>query len=293
MHAYDLARLANCFAHAAPAHLRAEVVPIVATGHSYWLASRFRHEDWSGRLAAHRTGIARPGSSLRARLWYEILPVMQEVLLSEPLVRCLAYHGRSLEERGLDDAFSPLAHSVLNAHVEARHRCLHLIVYGPGIPSEMAAQLNLLRQRLEAFSDALLSRMDAPHHLDVYRFGPRQRPALGWRPEQFLGGAEAMRASSAMLALWMECNLRPLLDLRVVGRRYNRQIAECVLQMLSPSCFDSSGIPISARLAGIRFGCMDRAPESDGPAGSSPLDWIEPRPASQAFRSSSATRRWS
>ncbi|RMF40990.1 MAG: hypothetical protein D6753_10520 [Planctomycetota bacterium] len=292
MHAYDLVRLANCFAHGAPAHLRSGVVPHSASVHSYWLSSRFRHEDWSARLAAHRTAISRPGSSLRARLWHEILPVIQEVLLSEPLVRCLAYHGRSLEERGLDAEFSPLVHSVMNAHVEARHRCLHLIVFGAGIPSEMAAHLNLLRQRLEVFSDALLSRMDAPHHVDVYRFGPRQGPVLGWRPEQAIRCAEGMRSSSAMLVLWAEAQIAPLLDGRIVGRRYNRQIAESVLQMLSPACFDSVGIPISARFAGIRFRGPDRAPGFEGSTDSSPLDLIQPRPSSQTSHAA-ASRRWS
>src|SRR5690606_30154203 len=118
--------------------------------------------------------LSRPGASRRARHWHEAVPVIQEILLSEPLTRVVAYHAAVLEQQGIEHDFSPLAHSALAAHIEARNRCLHLIVFGPGLSVEDAVTLNRLRRTLESYTDELLSCMSTVENHGLYCFEPRQ-----------------------------------------------------------------------------------------------------------------------
>ncbi|GIW96745.1 MAG: hypothetical protein KatS3mg111_0078 [Pirellulaceae bacterium] len=292
MHAFELVHLANTFAHLSASQLRLGYIPNAEAAHQLWLACRFRHEEWSSRLAEHRSAITRPGSTARLRRWHSILPIIQEVLLSEPLTRCLAYHFRVAEERGIDREFSPLMHSLLNAHVEARHRCLHLLVFGAGIPSDMTSQLNALRQHLERFCDALLDLMVEPHGVDIYRFGAKRKATVGWRAEQKMHHPAWQRFAANWRHLWLERVLRPMVDPRLGTKRFHAQIAESVLAAIPPLAFDSRGMPLGLREANFFAVPHDNAPPLDAAGNSSPLDLLAKRDVADAPPAATG-KRWS
>ncbi len=248
MHAIDLATLASTIVGCAPSLLAISKPMRPHAFEQFWLTCRFRHENWTDKLAAHRHAIQNQGVSHRNRSWHEIVPVIQEVLLSEPLLRCVAYLARLLEERAVDHEFSCLARNALAIQIEARHRCLHLIVFGQGLSVETAVKLNRLRRTLESYSDELLSMLPPVQAMDDYCFDSpsvRQSQAvLGhnhhWQNHQFM-------LMIHMMSEGLKRATATDIDRRIPNIRLNLKLSQAVLGMLPEAMFDPFGLPKSAR----------------------------------------------
>lgn len=293
MHAVQLSELAIIFARHAAAQLATGCVPLREQANSYWLASRFRHEEWSGRLAQHRIAIQRPGASHRAQCWDAILPTMQEVLLSGPLTRFLAYYARLLEQVAPDTVgeFSSLADTTFQSQMEARNRCLHLIVFGQGLPVTHSTSLNRLRVHMEKLCDGLLASL--PHHTErsKYCFDPLETLDLHYVMRQGKLPSVPLRLYTAGLHQQLCQSTRKLLDKRVSSPRLNGRIGQAVLQMLGRQMFDSFGVPIShefARLSQVGSERDGKQVEAGRPL-DEPLDVLA---TTQSPRLQQLQRRW-
>jgi len=248
MHAANLASLASTLTGYASALVALSVPVRPHALELYWLTCRFRHERWSEQLAAHRHAIQSRGVSHRSRSWHEIVPVIQEVLLSEPLARCVAYLAQVLDEQGIDTSFAPLARNSLSIQVEARHRCLHLIVFGQGLSVETAVKLNRLRRTVEFYTDELLSCMPPLENLDDFCFD-----SVAVRDSQAKWGRAGHAANQPAMLLMnlLSEGLRRAVtadvDERVANTRMNIKLSQAVLGLLPESLFDPFGYPKAPR----------------------------------------------
>lgn len=253
MHAIELANLASTVAQHAPTLLALGNHSSREAVQAFWLNSRFRHDQWSSRLSHHRHAIQAGGVSARSTLWHEIIPVMQEILLSEPLTRCLAYFATTLEERpiealcsaelGRESELTTLAQSTLAAHVEARHRCLHLIVFGQGLSVEHAVRLNRMRRVLEAYTDQLLSVMISVSNLADYAFDPEKvmRSQIDLANGQLASAFVRLHTSGLSQGLWK--SLESDVDWRVPNPQLNSRLSRAMLGLLPSQLFDGFGLP--------------------------------------------------
>lgn len=263
MHAVDLADLAGTFVRGTPILYALRLSCSRQAAEEYWLTSRYRHENWMHELSLHRDSIARSGTSRRARLWQDILPIFQEILLSEPLSRVIAYHAAVLDEKCIDHDLSPLATSSLAAHVEARNRCLHAIVFGHGIPVENAVSLNRLRHIMESYTDGLLSCLPAIKHYGLYCFEPSQFPD---RLHAMATAHQTQWVTLQTLSLTDEVwhAFRHIVDWRVGSGRLNYQLSQQVLKMTPAASFDDCGVPFSTSLSQYLQACPDSPVEGPG-----------------------------
>ncbi|MCA9133292.1 MAG: hypothetical protein KDA45_09060, partial [Planctomycetales bacterium] len=248
MHALDLVDLANTFSRLAATQLSLGSPASRLAAQDYWLLSRYRHENWMEHLARHRDAIDRVGTSFRRQRWHAVLPVLQEILLSEVLTRIVAYYAGVLELRRIDVEFASLARSTLVAHIEARNRCLHLIVFGPGLPVEHAVQLNRLRRCMEQVTDRTLAVMPPLENSSEFCFEPQ---AVARSQQQFASvGWSTTWITLHLLALtesyWK--STQSMVDWRVANARLNYRLSQTVLRFLSAEAFDSLGVPYSARM---------------------------------------------
>ncbi|MCA9183227.1 MAG: hypothetical protein KDA51_17310 [Planctomycetales bacterium] len=246
MHAIDLAELASTFVRMAAPLTNLQLPPRRSAAQQLWLVARYRQENWLHDLAQHRDAIARPGTSRRTRLWADIIPVIQEVLLSEPLSRAVAYLASLWDSRHIDNELAPLALSTLAAHIEARNRCLHLIVFGQGLAVEDAVKINRLRRNLETYSDQLLACLPAVANPGLFAFEPRLLAQLQakLRPVDRQPTWLNMQAITLAEHLWQSVNHD--LDWRSASARLNYQLSGHTLGLLPAACFDSAGVPHSA-----------------------------------------------
>lgn len=298
MHALTLAELASTFVSLAPAMLAQRRAPSVKAGQTLWTNSRSRYDEWVYRLAAHRDALNNTGSTRRTRKWDEILPMLQEVLLSEPLTRTIACFAATLEQQQINDELSPLMQSVLVSHVEARHRCLHLIVFGRGLPVESAVRLNQLRRGLECYSDQLLAAMPAstitePFAFDEGKVHETRRSLQGLKQP---GAAESewlrLHLHTLVSDLWRKLQIH--IDWRAANGRLNHHISQSVLGLLPCELFTSLGLPQTAGAYNLG---RSHSPESDGkstdPAvAGSPLQLLMKTPHRRNNTNSTNDRRW-
>ncbi len=305
MHAQQLISLANTYAHmAALQRVHRQPSPREAS-QSYWLTNRFRHEYWSGRLAAHRAAIQGIAIGQRHARWLDIVPVIEEILLSEPLTRVVALHGKIMEREQIDDELAPLAHSVLTAHLEARHRCLHLIVFGSGLSPALAVRLNRLRRNVELFNDQLMASLPTLAGGDLYSF---DQPASDRARDELASthldsNPVGRRVHERALFHWSLQNTSLDADPRAANGRLNQRLSETVLEMWPQASFDGLGVARSPR--GL-WPCVDSS-ESDGagessPSTASPLSVLQPnglqpnklQPSAEPRRDvpAAADRRW-
>ena len=243
MHATSLAQIAGNFASMGHALTAEHVCLLGDAAHGYWLSNRFRCDAWHQRISAHRSAIERCGTRQRMRLWHEIMPTLQEILISEPLTRTIAYLAGQLERRGTDADWGALAHSVLGNHIDARHRCLNLMVFGYGLPVEGAVSLNRLRRLLEFFSDQLLGALPPQSQLDDYAFVPSlvAQTQRTFRCYPITGTLQQMRLVSLTTSVQQQIDSD--YQCASANPRLNRCIAEAALAMWPPAAFDSFGIP--------------------------------------------------
>jgi len=295
MHAIELTEMAAVFAGLSSDLVALGCVPDRLAGQKYWLESRFRHDFWNAKLAEHRQNLQYLNASHRKRSWLQILPVIEEVLISEPLTRCIAYHGRLLADRKIDSDLAALSQSVLTSHIEARHRCLHLIVFGEGLAVEHSTRLNQLRRSMEGFNDSILSFLLPIDPPDNYSFDAvsihhtqtnRDKSTTHWL------NARRLQLSSLRIAFRLAIARR--LGSVAASQNANRKIHEATVRFLPETYFDGLGLPLTAHTATLRA----ESPESSAavevlskPA-SSPIGFLFETHCTRARPASTGDRRW-
>jgi hypothetical protein len=253
MHSLELCDLAAVFAGISSDMIALGCVPDRVAGQKYWLESRFRHDFWNSKLAAHRQNLQYLNVTHRKRSWLQVMPVIEEVLLSEPLTRCIAYHGRLLADRQIDSDLAALSQSVLTSHIEARHRCLHLIVFGEGLAVEHSTRLNQLRRTLEGFNDSILSFLLPIDPPDSYSFDSvsiHHAQTNREKPVSHLMNAKLLQLSSLRIAFRLAIARR--LGTVAASQNSNRKIHEATVRFFPPSLFDGLGLPLTTQTAALR-----------------------------------------
>ncbi len=263
MHSLELARLAATVASMGVPMIVHKSAANQPAAHDFWLANRYRFDLWSQRLREHRAAIDRPGTSHRIRMWFEVMHVFEEILISEPLSRCLACLGSVLESTGHDRDFGPLAHSVLVSHIEMRHRCLNLIVFGHGLPVDHAVKLNRIRRLVENYSDQLLACLPTPNEPETYAFDwPNvQHTQSTLSTSQF--AIDQVSFHIQALATSLQRVLQAEIDSRTANARLNAKVSNAALGIFTANHFDSFGFCKSGSSA---YG-THTSPESDGNTG--------------------------
>lgn len=156
MQASDLAELAAVVAVHFPSFLvRGGRVPSKRLA-EYWTAARCRQERWTRVLRETRglppNGSGPDGDGIRK-------PLAEEVLAGEVLTRIWAAAITAHDKQHDAGDCEPLARSVYQGHLETRNRVLHDLVRGDYFTGRQLDALNLLRRRMERWTDALLAHL--------------------------------------------------------------------------------------------------------------------------------------
>ena len=237
----ELVELAAVVADQAPVIIRSERPLASDALTQYWSAAKCRQERWSRSLKLPHypaaTGGPVPGGKVSIR------PVLEEILATEVLTRLftaiLASHDR---RRHVSDA-EPIGRSVLAGHLEARHRGLSLLVYGPCITSHDAIEVNRLRRQAERWSDLLIGKLLLVDDLAEFAIDAdvAQEFAADFRgnPAWQSGGT-----AWSIAALSLGAQFRSSLG-RCHAGDDNERIAAAILGCLGADHFDSLGLPRS------------------------------------------------
>ncbi|HBJ37123.1 MAG TPA: hypothetical protein DDZ51_20695 [Planctomycetaceae bacterium] len=260
MHCIELARIATFIAAqgASLAIVRPSIPASAIT--QYWVASRQRTELWNRGLA-RLVEMEATGRPLAIDgWWFEHVPMIEEILVSETLSRVMAAVGAVLDDGIEDREIEPVTHSVFQTHLESRNRVLRILLFSRGRSVEQALRLNRLRRCVERWTDLLIA------------------PLVRLRPDSVQFAIDAGRArayasecsdddrnrgsdgSDWLSAATLELSLGGLCDRRAALPQANQQIGESVLAYLRPELFDSLGVPYSTTTQRIVSGHSPECP---------------------------------
>ncbi len=106
--------------------------------------------------------LKRQGPTYRSLVWKQLQSTIEEVLLSDILVRTMCAVTKHMEIHRIDQDSSAIAASILAGQQDSRNRCLQLLTTGLGLPIELSVKLNRIRQSMETWSDTLIALIDDP-----------------------------------------------------------------------------------------------------------------------------------
>ena len=253
MHAGELVQLAAILATHGGLLVR-DRAELAASGlQEYWTASKCRHDRWSRVLADYN---AAGKHALIPSRWQAVRPIVEEILLSEVLVRVwtavLASYDRY---RGAAEA-EPIARSVLIGQMEARHRAMKLLVYAPGVRIADAIDLNRLRRKAERWTDLLLANLARSCRIDELASDPARARDFAADLEQDVTEGRNQQTWPILLAS-LRSSIASLAVRPTSNADLNERIAASILACFPGELFDSTCQFHSLWVARLRYAADD------------------------------------
>lgn len=242
MHASQLVQMAAIVAQHGP--LIAEGADEISPDdiQRYWSASKCRIDRWMSALRSARSPKNVLDSKETARRRSDIVALLEEILLSEPLTRVWAIVARAYDQNHQHDEAEPIARSVLLGQMEARNRLLQLLVKGDALSAEHSIALNRLRRRVERWTDLLvgyLAPLDSSCEMafDRNRASDFSEDVCCTPKQQQVAWSLALDSLQSSLGSRLR-SVSPNGDL-------NEKIVSSVLATFGSGIFDSTGLPSS------------------------------------------------
>lgn len=237
--------------HAAAIVCRGNLISPAAVSR-YWSASRSRFNDWHTALASPGQvvglGSLSTATSPQQRWWVETVPVLDDVLISEILARVMAAVADAIHQLHDTDEVAPIFQSVYRSQIEVSNRVQRVILAAPAAQNVTAVRLNQLRHDAENCIDAFVGSMGLSHTITRrYAICPDRATAIAQQRRGYSSPALDQLAGTLINAAMHERLWRQ----RSGGTAFassNQELAESILQMISPAMFDSLGMIKSMRL---------------------------------------------
>ena len=244
MNAYELADLAALVAVRGQQLLAADTATMDQTLNIYWKASRCRLDRWFRNLRVLSRRSERTEWSENAT------HLIEEILVSEVLVRTIAAIAVGHDQRHSQDESAPVGRNIFNAHLDAKRRALALVASLPR-PDEFDAgpptdALLALHRQCERWSDLLLAYLTPYVEVDEFAASPMRVRDFAYDARGHLKSSHSSEMAVTMILTGMRTSLEPLTKVRPPNADLNREIATGVIGGFCPTFFDSHGLLYSA-----------------------------------------------
>lgn len=201
---------------------------------------------------------------------------MEEVLISELVTRVWTAILAQADHDATSQELTGIANGIFVAHLELSNQAFRLLLELPPEHAAEVERLNCFRQRLERWTDLLLSCLRETRIAARYCFD-RQRLSdfaldHGQQP------LEVRQRANRLLAASLAADLRIQTSKYAANPELNRQIAAGILQFFTPERFDGLGLPKSSFLLQIERDQQDLEALCDELAALDTADLVAPPP---------------
>jgi hypothetical protein len=173
--------------------------------------------------------------------WESRRGLIEEILISDILVRVMAAIGSLLEHADCDADAGPVLSNVFNAHRAVRCRALEALSAARGAPIPLILELNRVRSITERWGDLLIGQI-AVSTPAVAAFASNSERAAVYASESH-GADNTHRALiRTLVPLSFHDALAGVVKPIAVSPRWNEEIAQAALACLRPDLFDSVGV---------------------------------------------------
>lgn len=238
MHVRELVSLAGLVARHAPTLLLNEAADTPGPVARSWAAMRCRLDHWLLAMKRFDRHTQAAGRSQRSLQWNAIVPVLEEIFVSEVLTRVWTAFCVARDHSQSQNELAPAARSSQVGHLEARKRALLLIAEGRGAETQQAVSLNKLRRRAERWSDMLCSSLIVRHELFELAFDRKRVRdfAIDFQPPKH-NASPMWQLISVSIAGAFQSGLAPQSPSSVL----NQKISTAILECFGASTFDALG----------------------------------------------------
>ena len=230
------------------------------TLYQYWSAARARLDRWG--LAFRRLRHVDPKLHEEDPVARDGLGrLIEEVLLSEPLIRLLTLLLEQRDRTRGEVMASPIVRSIFLASLDSRRKALDILLKGEGLDSARLLELDALRLRVERWVDLMLGRCSsAADALLLEELAIDASRAKDFAPTTRAAAVESWPLLHASIH-GVLINKRWRLGM---NEDLNLEIAASVLAMLEPPLFHESGLPKSLFLLRLKNTFSDMQGWLDG-----------------------------
>jgi len=241
MHARRLIELAALVSVHGPVVIRGSN-PICRTGlQEYWIASKSRQDRWGRALKRLSGRPISPTSSSSGSQSSPLCSVLEEILTGEVLTRVWTAVLCAYDRHRGTELAEPIARSVLLGHLEARHRVLMHLIYGPGMGAEQAVKLNRLRRRAERWTDVLVGSLAGLG--DVAEFAVNPGRARDFADDlSYQGDRKGERFTWPIILASLRASFATGLNSVSPNADLNARIAAGILSCFRPELLDSTDL---------------------------------------------------
>ncbi len=243
MHASQLSEIGSWVAVHAANLVFGRQQQSLCVSNEYWTASKCRLQRWITALKMFEHDIADPAEEHDP--WPAMETVVEEILLSEFLTRVWAAAVLCHDQYHETDELNGLAHSTFISHIEARNRAVRLLLAGQNSNEEAFDRINLLRRKLERWTDLFMAQLPNLNISRQFAFD-QERVADFYNERRQESGPNVVRRQQVLMASFAaDVNTFHGHSANPV---FNRQIASGILKCFPSDRFDSTGLPKSARM---------------------------------------------
>ena len=203
----------------------------------YWSTSQARLQRWASWMNYFEEAprIQEDPQRKQSLYWTQLSGLMHEMFTAELLTRTWTAVATAIDRQNGERELEPYASSVFVGHLEARQRCLRLLLGNGELTSSQAVELNGIRSRAERWSDLLLSYLS--EQINVERWACDVE-----RVQDFSPSTTQLRDSQAAVPLItasMTSSLFGDVATPCLHPDLNQRIADSLMTAFGPDVFDA------------------------------------------------------
>lgn len=241
MHASQLAQIGSWIAVHAPTLVFGNSGPQELVSVDYWTSSRCRIQRWNAALKVFDEDFKDTDSSHNP--WPAAATVIEEIFVSEFLTRIWSAAVLAHDTYQESDELFGLAHSIHISHIECRNRAMRLLLSNQAMNEKEFDRLNLLRRKIERWTDVFLARVTELKIAQMFAFDEGRVADFHEEVEDSSPMIQARR-NQLMIASFA-AELGEFQSQWAANPELNRKISSSLLACFPSDRFDSLGLPKS------------------------------------------------
>jgi len=165
----------------------------------YWGSSQKRLKLWLSAIAFYCRRSSQVSPEERVKLWKDLEPTLSEIFVTEVLTRVWGAILTAIDRETRSQDYEPIARNVLIGHLDARKRALQLLATDSTISNDQLTEVDVVRRRVERWTDLLLGHLVERYQVDEFAFDPQRAREFG--TQQLLQSSDRPREQAWTLVL--------------------------------------------------------------------------------------------
>ena len=243
MHAKELSSLASWAAFNSRNMIYGVQPQLIFATNKYWTNAKCRHQRWMMVLKMFELDLEEPLDDHDPLPAMEI--VIEEIFLTEMLSRVWSAILVAHDRYHKTDELAGVAHSVHISHIEAKNRCMRLLLREELQDHPIVVRCNQMRKKIERWTDMLLGEVPDLDAASTFAFEAKR--VEDFVRERLDSSEDSRKTRELFYSMALAKDLQRATSGCSANPEINRKVAAGVLACFPANRFDSAGLPKSVQ----------------------------------------------